>query len=215
MEGLGLLMHTHIILRTLTQQIKVPKCEWNNSQTPNVHRRQPKKKAYVHHSVTQARISFCLLSCSTHFLHNSYDLTPSPAVTNSSLPPRALRPAATIQSSCLPSVILFLFLSILCGPAYEARHRVSLFGERQSYWIVKLQNNEAKMKVPHSLFSFACTHLIRRTVEGWGDKRQWEERGQLKKKREWQTDRWEEKRNVWKIRFSFLRICRHGMAVRE
>lgn len=33
---------------------------------------------------------------------------------------------------------------------------------------MKLQNNEAKMKAPHSLFSFACTHLIRRPAEGWG-----------------------------------------------
>lgn len=118
--------------------------------------------------MTQTRLSLCLLSCSTHFLRNGCDLTPSPAVTKSSLPPWALRPAATIQSSLLPSVILFLFLSVLRGPAYEARHRVSLFGERQSYWIVKLQNNEAKMKAPHSLFSFACTHLIRRAAEGWG-----------------------------------------------
>lgn len=157
-----------------------------------------KKKAYVHHSVTQARISFCLLSCSTHFLHNSYDLTPSPAVTNSSLPPRALRPAATIQSSRLPSVILFLFLSILRGPAYEARHRVSLFGERQSYWIVKLQNNEAKMKAPHSLFPFACTHLIRRTAEGWGDQRRCGGKGrESAKDGERQSDGGDDKRNVW------------------
>lgn len=32
---------------------------------------------------------------------------------------------------------------------------------------MKLQNNEAKMKAPHSLFCFACTHLIRRAAEGW------------------------------------------------
>lgn len=136
---------------------------------------------YVHHSVTQTQLSFCLLSCITHFLRNGYDLTPSPAVTKISLPPWTLRPAATIQPSLLPSVILFLFLSVLRGPAYEARHRVSLFGERQSYWIVKLQNNEAKMKVPHSLFSFACTHLIRRAAEGWGDERWWGGRGKVRK----------------------------------
>lgn len=105
------------------------------------------------------------------FLRIGCDLTPFPVVTKSSLPPRALRPAATKQSSLLPSVILFLFLSVQRGPAYEARRRVSLFGERQSYWIVKLQNNEAKMKAPHSLFSFACTHLIRRAAESWGDER--------------------------------------------
>jgi len=157
--------------------------------------------------VTQTRLSFCLLSCSTHFLRNGCDLTPSPAVTKSSLPPWALRPAATIQSSLLPSVILFLFLSVLRGPAYEARRRVSLFGERQSYWIVKLQNNEAKMKAPHSLFSFACTHLIRRAAEGWGGWGDWggAEDG------EWWTDGGDDRSCVWiKILFPLYSQAWHG-----
>ncbi len=188
----------------------VPNRIRNNSQTPNVQKRQLKKHMYIT-EWHQTQLASCLLSCSTHsFITVMIWLPPLPS--RKALFLSWTAPTCS-HDTCLPSFLQlfsFVFLSVLRGPAYEARHRVSLFGERQSYWIVKLQNNEAKMKAPHSLFSFACTHLIRRAAEGWGDESRWGERESMKDG-ERLTDRGDDKRNVWiKILFPLYSQTWHG-----
>lgn len=180
MEGMGLLMHIQTFLRTLTQEITVPKRIWNNSQPPNVHKRQLQKHMYItvwhKRGFRSASFHAALISFVTVMIW----LPPLPSQKalfhpeHSDLQPRYSLPAFLK----LFSFFFFLF----CVARHMKRGTVYLSlgkGKVIGLWNYKIMRQKWKC---HTLCFLSRAHLIRRTVEGWGDKRQWEGRGKVQKK---------------------------------